>query len=57
MTTLSTVKTELEKSNIPTTGMYDFTPQSTFDLIIEILHFGEDALKNSSLGNGIKRLL
>lgn len=56
MTTLLNVTLELEKNNFPTTGAYSSIPQSTYHLIISILHFGESQLEKSTLGKGIKLL-
>ena len=56
MTTLENVTTELEALKLPTTGIYSKIPKLTFRLVLDILHFGESAIKKSTLGKGIKEL-
>lgn len=56
MTTIQTVTTELKKNNLPTTGIYSTMPKLTYNLIINILNFGEIALAKSTLGATVKQI-
>lgn len=56
MTTLENVTNELIALKLPTTGIYSKIPKLTYDLVINILHFGESAVEKSTLGKGVKTL-
>ena len=56
MTNLNTVTNELKSNNFPTTGSYESFPEMTYNLVIDILHFGEEVIEESTLGKGIKTL-
>ena len=56
MTTLENVTAELKRLNFPTTGSYSKLPESTYNLVLNILHFGNKAIEESTLGKGIKAL-
>lgn len=54
MTTIESVTAALEANNIPTTGVYEALPKTTYNLVIKILHFGESILDETSVGAGVK---
>ena len=56
MITLETVKTELKNNNFPLTGSYETLPEITYQLVKNIIQFGNDEVKKSTLGKGIKEI-
>lgn len=54
--TIENVTAELANQGIPTTGCYSKIPTLTYSLIINILHFGESSLENSTLGSKVKAI-
>ncbi len=54
MTTIESVTAELINKNIRIDCSYSVLPKLTYDLVINVLHFGPEAVNDSTLGQSIK---
>lgn len=55
-TTIAIIETELKANNIPFTGINGQLPKMILKVVNDIKHFGVDAINNSTLGKGPKKI-